>query len=751
MLALGPGQVGKSSFLSRLLQQPPPKCSTGVAESIETCINYTSKTAALGEGNDWHCLKDLTSQVDVLVHLVCDKSKPSPGERKENLINPSKPTEVQLSSLSDSDNNNTPPTVEDKVNSSSFSESYQDRPSGHHSDVVPSDKTETISSTKHEQTVSSSSCELDIAQINTEKKEIETVVYKEFDRLLDKLDTDQIITDTLCNVVDVGGQPAFLDMLPLLTIGPAMYLIFTKLVHELTEDYPVMFRSKDSSESHACANYSYTTEEVIFSALSSISCFGMLDNEFLQNNMLIETDHDDETVGSLALLMGTFKDEYDKDENVQLRVKEEECKLLKKLKNTGFTDTQIEFEDRSDGRVFFRVNNKSIGTDEIKAHRKCLENMINKKFSKYKIPVKWLKLSICLKLFANKKGTPFMRLENCTKLGEHLDMSQKDVEAALTFFHRYIGLLMYFPQKKGLKNLVICDPQIVFLSISELIFKVYGSNNQIIPNDQYDRFLNSGQFSLNAINKMPDTVEGKKLLPVQELVDLLVQLNIAVPILSSSEYFFPAVLKNLKRSEITCGTESVIEPLYILFEAGCLPLGFVSALIANLIAREQLTLLDDIIYKNQINMKFKNELNITLLSCPKYCKVCVTSDTISDSDNLIDLKEILCKAANDVVDAMQHSSFFNLFKKYYDVGFNCPKCYKEDSFGNENLAIVKLFSNKMLLECKNSGCKCKSKLTEAMSVWYCKVSTMNDKLGELALLIKTLGEKWLSRDTLIVL
>ena len=115
--------------------------------------------------------------------------------------------------------------------------------------------------------------------------------------------------------------------------------------------------------------------------------------------------------------------------------------------------------------------------------------------------------TICLliKIFAEKKSTPFMRLENCTKLGEHLNMSQEDVEAALTFFHRYIGLLMYFPQKKGLENLVICDPQVVFLSISELIFKVYGSQNDIATNDEYYRFIKSGRFSLHAIDKMPES------------------------------------------------------------------------------------------------------------------------------------------------------------------------------------------------------------------------------------------------------
>ena len=86
-------------------------------------------------------------------------------------------------------------------------------------------------------------------------------------------ESDVEIVDTIINVADVGGQPAFLEMLPSLTIGPALYLVFMKLLQSLKKPYPVQYKSKKALKATVSEDYSYTTEEIIFSALSSIACF----------------------------------------------------------------------------------------------------------------------------------------------------------------------------------------------------------------------------------------------------------------------------------------------------------------------------------------------------------------------------------------------------------------------------------------------------------------------------------------------
>ena len=118
----------------------------------------------------------------------------------------------------------------------------------------------------------------------------------------------------LFNIADVGGQPAFLDMLPSLTIGPAMYFLFTKLINDsgdvlsiddLTKAQPVQYRTKDDNEPQDCENYTYTLQEVLFCALSSIACFGLSDKEV---EKYVTKESEAQKTSSLAVLFGTFAD-----------------------------------------------------------------------------------------------------------------------------------------------------------------------------------------------------------------------------------------------------------------------------------------------------------------------------------------------------------------------------------------------------------------------------------------------------------
>ena len=265
---------------------------------------------------------------------------------------------------------------------------------------------------------------------------------------------ERIDFEMLFNLADVGGQPAFLEMLPSLTIGPALYLVFMNLKQGLSSRYSVPFKCKDSNVK-LCENYSYTSEEVLFTALSSIACFGHSDEQvemYVSDKQNIRKD-------SLALLVGTFVDEIDDDE--KLRVADQ---LEKRLENTAFYKEGLIHCKR----FSLLVNNMSAENSEIEEQRKLLEDILGTFFRKYQIPAQWLKLSIYIKLLAKNKTKYLVSIDECVDLGKHLGMDKDEVSVALQFLHKYIGLVMYFPHHKDLKKIVICDPQVVFLTISEL-------------------------------------------------------------------------------------------------------------------------------------------------------------------------------------------------------------------------------------------------------------------------------------------
>ena len=68
-----------------------------------------------------------------------------------------------------------------------------------------------------------------------------------------------------------GGQSELMDMLPALTIGPGLYLIFFSYEFELKSEFKVFYQCS-SGESTLPEQSMLTLEEMLLSALSSISC-----------------------------------------------------------------------------------------------------------------------------------------------------------------------------------------------------------------------------------------------------------------------------------------------------------------------------------------------------------------------------------------------------------------------------------------------------------------------------------------------
>ncbi len=289
ILALGPGQIGKSTFISRLLGKmegniqtsPPetqPQSSTGVSEVTEACIRCETITGAVTSNTKkWCVVKDeLCDQLGGLMSLIV---KPSSQGPKHTQIQPSKKrgmhgipkasiaNKVQTESVVDIDA--LPLEEEEKHDYTLSSEGIEIQPM------------ETLPVTR-----SSSTLESRQDSLMPQESDINKTI-REFEELKKKwshrLDLDSMDFEMLFTVADVGGQPAFLEMLPSLTIGPALYLVFMKLKQELNFRSQVEFKCKNSTTTHF-ENDSYTTEEVIFSALSSIACFGHQMNKW--KNML---------------------------------------------------------------------------------------------------------------------------------------------------------------------------------------------------------------------------------------------------------------------------------------------------------------------------------------------------------------------------------------------------------------------------------------------------------------------------------
>ena len=711
MLAIGPGQVGKTSFLRRVKglmkwdidsasQETQVQTSTGQTEMEQVYVQYSRQAMSVTSASKWHLFeneKEVEELITALTQLIKEQT------------NAPRPTSFQ------------PPPVK-QVTEADSSQTFELKSTSMQStdlaDIGPPD-IEIGAQIETDPTIAN------VAESVAENVPLSSdilSVFKEYQKLRtrcsfnpQKRATGQ--TDAIINIGDVGGQPAFLEMLPALTIGPAMYLVFMKLLQGLKTPYPVKYKTKGDLQATICKDYTYTTEEVIFTALSSIACFGHSDEEV--EKYVCENSG---KTSSLALVMGTFADEVT-DENI-FYLNENEQRLRQQLNNSHFyEDGLVEYsQDPKPSSIIFKVNNKSGGDEEVIKYRKLFEQLMQNKFRKYAIPVKWLELEICLRLFSKLKKVHIIHLSDCIEFGKLLKMDEQMVRAALQFLHKYIGLILYFPENEKLKNFVICDPQSLFFGISELIFEVYNPKKRRISASKCQFFIETGCFSLNDIKP----IEEKRILPVEDFVEILLHLNIAAR--CKSMYFLPAVLRSAKEEYLAPQQDkSSPEPLCISFQTGYLPLGFVCALIARLTSEGTFELLgpeqECEIFKNKVLFRFRGRYNVTFVSWPKYCEFRISPATGAGaheqyhSQNCCPLiRDTISNAIDHVIKLMTQNSVFHI-SQTYNLGFKCPNPVHASKIdhGHEPLAIFDL-KNVNNIVCKK--CSITPSLSQTMTPWF---------------------------------
>ena len=521
----------------------------------------------------------------------------------------------------------------------------------------------------------------------------------------DSIDYKESLQNTvLINLVDIGGQPGFMEMFPFLSRGAGIFLAFFRLDKDLDDICQVSYeRENDKITPY---DSTYTNRETLSQILSAISHYTKID-----------TDIDRELCSKLgklgsaepiAALIGTFKDELamqikvdllynilcdsrkasnksdsttadksdsttanksdsttataDKSDSTttdtsdsttaeqkkairlillrksqkksdeQPKVTEQEMAAIKQkisqhLRSDAF---KKEVEDRlnqkldkkseamctitskfkellptqKDNKKFIAVNNyKGTGSD-IDLFCEHLQGMINSYFKDAKLRIRPQQLLLGVVL---RNECDIISMEECIRIGtEGLEMSEEEVRFTIWYLDRFVGALFYRPDIKDgyFEEFVICNPQVVFNSLSALVVKPLlelHSKESIILFTEYVRenWTLRGQFSLKTITKCISE-ESKKgqLIPVEKLLILLEHSHLLAKIATVKEgyttdkvetaYFIPAILMCASPEELTKPPPTGIDtpsPIKITFEPQCVPIGIFCAMISVLVSR----------------------------------------------------------------------------------------------------------------------------------------------------------------------
>ncbi len=436
---------------------------------------------------------------------------------------------------------------------------------------------------------------------------------------------------------DTGGQPELMDMLPALTIGPGLYLLFFSYKFQLDEEYRVFYQ-RASGETTAPEKSEFTLQEMLLRTLASISCFSSSTHLQLQSG----ADNSDigeilESSKSVVYLVGTHKDKVSEEDIATV-----DSQLQKVIRDTdSYKKGIVQFCSKD--KLVVSLDNMGGGEEEIDHLHQLLENAMEKHFKKLKIPAVWLLFSLCLRMREVRTAS----LETCLALSHALNMTLYETKAALWFLHHHAGVLMYFPSVPGLEDLVIIDIQVVYDSITGVILKAMSFDS--IGQATAERFRKTGRFSMTDLKTATADISGD-LIPPEQLVALLAYLHLIAeiaPVKSSDtnsvleeekEYIMPCVLENTSAKELdqfhkeSCRS-CIVEPLLMYFSSGFTPMGLFPAAMACLVSNTSFNFITEGVKKNMAHFLYgTKKVRVTFISRCKYFEVVVSCDpTFQDS------------------------------------------------------------------------------------------------------------------------
>ena len=470
---------------------------------------------------------------------------------------------------------------------------------------------------------------------------------------------------------DTGGQPELMDMLPVLTVGPGLYLLFFSYEFKLKSEFKVFYQ-RSSGESTLPEQSTLTLEEMLLSALSSISCSNSSAN--LMNAE--DTGNSDmcnilESSRSMAYIVGTHKDKVS-EEYIASFDKE----LQSVIRATYFFEKEI-VQFCSEGKLVVSMDNMGGGAEEVNEIRKLLERAMENHFKKLRIPAVWLLFSLCLRM----RDVRTASMECCLELSSLFNMSPYETKVALWFLHHHAGVMMYFPNVPGLEDLVIIDIQVVYDSVTNIILRAMSFDN--VGQATAEKFRRTGQFILKALIESKAIVTDD-LIPTRKLVALLVFLHIIAQIFSSDPssteeeamYIMPCVLESTSSQELdlyhreACKT-FLAAPLMVRYTCGFTPIGIFPAMIACLISNKLFFFIEEGVKKNMVQFFFgSKKSSVSFISRPSYFEVIISSMLPFRSSlhkECMALRVEVEKTLEEASSRMNYSCY-----KDYQFSFGCP-------------------------------------------------------------------------------
>ena len=460
--------------------------------------------------------------------------------------------------------------------------------------------------------------------------------------------SNELFDDDWIHLIDSGGQPQFLDVLPLLYRSESLHIVVTRL--DIGLDDKPEFRYTVKGENIAPPGYLRLSNREIIERACQIAEAQATTRNFVPKVMIVGTRKDKLGINGEAIL---------KEINKEL------TKLHQKYNRVLIR--------KSTDEVIFAMNamardgeKRQQYTEEL---QECILKAAEETGNKIDVPLKWLAFHLDI-----EKIGGIVQKSECYKTGEMFGMERSDVEKALMYFDK-VGLLLYHPD--DLPDLVFTKMGPLIGRLSKLITASF-----IIPGRcvtaGYDRLREKGLFNESFLRTVfEDLSSSEEEFHDDDFLKLMECLKIAVHV--DNEYFLPSALPLNPPVDVSPFPMSCV-PLVYSWDKQILPHGFFFTFVVELLRQQEggnklyfelrdgVTQCRDVI---QVTAK-KIPGFMKLVNRKRWIEICYSC---TNTKYCSKLQEITSDRIQRVVKRFEHTCI-----KLPEIGFRCRLCDTDDHY-----------------------------------------------------------------------
>ena len=519
----------------------------------------------------------------------------------------------------------------------------------------------------------------------------------------------------IITLLDTGGQPEYIHLLPTVNIHPMVNFVVHDLSKSLEDQVLVEF-SEHGKHVFEPYHLKYSNLDMIKFLMSSIN--DSLERSSSQVPQLVTIPGKNNN--SYLCCVGTHTDKVGLD--IIRHTDDRLTAVVEKL------DCKAAVWENTDGGVLFPVDNTTAGDDN---KEDPLANLIRHKIDilaadkdTYELPITWMLFEMEIHQVCSNNSKAYISFKDCCSLAQQINLisNVEEIRSAL-IYHHLLGVLLYYPEVPGLCDYVIVDHQWLFDRISSIVcFTFKHSSNKVAKNN----LKHHGILTKELIQEL----HWKEELKEEYFIALLVEMKIIAGIQredgNGEDYFIPYILPTYGRQSQCDDILSKYgllqgEPFLIQFASNLVPRGFFCCLAVQMLQQlpkkyGRLFTQNDtrLTYNNLITFRLQNAYSLSLIDKLSYLEVQLRHQEcdyyrhfpihISVQDNLSKALEVVCEQLT-----------FNHGRIQY--GFHC-QCGEYD----EHIALLVRLSTPFDYALCRYGSVVPTQLSKTHTVWLEEVS-----------------------------